>query len=113
MEIDFFSIFVLLAGVYILYAAILLKTQKKITKSIMMNQNRDVKQIKDKEGFVRFMFVRTMVVAVVTIAAGLWGLIEPFFVTTWVTDVVVVVAFTLMIVYYLISIRKADKEFCR
>ena len=112
MGIDFFSVFILLAGGYILYAAILLKTQKKITKSIMMNQNKSVGQIKDKDGFIRFMFGRTLVVALVTIAAGLWGLLKPYFGATWVSDVVEIVAFTLVMVFYIISIKKADKEFC-
>lgn len=108
---EFFGVFLALMGAYILYAAIIMKTQGKITKSIMMNQNRHVGQIKDKEGFINYMFLRTFFMGVVVIAAGIWSLLGLDFANSWIVDLAITIFFTIIVVLYLLSIRSADKKF--
>lgn len=108
---EFFGVFLVLAGAYILYAAIIMKTQGKITKSIMMNQNRHVGQVKDKDGFIKYMFLRTFLMGAVVIAAGIWSLLGLDFEYSWVVDLAITIFFTIIVILYLFSIRSADKKF--
>jgi hypothetical protein len=54
MDLDIFSIFLILGGAYLLYTAVLLIKDRKVTPSVMLSPGTVPEAIKDLDGFIRF-----------------------------------------------------------
>ena len=70
------SILIIASGIYVLYAAIRLKNDGQINKSLMISpsQPADRTNCKNIQGFQKFMFPRTLALSLVTILLGIWEL---------------------------------------
>jgi hypothetical protein len=114
------SILIIASGIYVLYAAIRLKNDGQINKSLMISpsQPEDRKNCKDIQGFQKFMFPRTLALSLVTILLGIWelagkytGLFEIVSDFALFSELAVLILFFSTFIYYLRSVRKAGKLF--
>ena len=104
------SILIIASGIYVLYAAIRLKNDGQINKSLMISPSQP--------GFQKFMFPRTLALSLVTILLGIWelagkytGLFEIVSDFALFSELAVLILFFSTFIYYLRSVRKAGKLF--
>ena len=106
----FLDVSVIGGGVYMLYGALALR-KGEIMANILLPRNVSPDQVKDKEGFIKAIFMKLLVLSIVTVLAGAAILINDMvdgFV--WI-NAVAYVAFFAAIIVYGVAIKKAHKEF--
>lgn len=75
------SIFDLLiagSGVYLIYIAILMKWKGEIRKGVLVSKDVNPERIRDKEGFINYMFPKTIVIGALTVAVGCINMSSPY-----------------------------------
>lgn len=113
---DFFSLVMIGAGFYVLYAARELKRSHRIIKSIILSPDLHDKQCKDMDGLVRYMFPRCMVLACVTVLLGVYELMMSYTTMSDGTEFRILegglsVAFFVVLIYYVRSSKRLGKMF--
>lgn len=115
---DIFDILVICMGLYVMWAAWQLKTEGKINRQVMRSPNKDAKTIKDLEGFQKFVFPKCMLVGVLVVVLGIFGLVReyaPVFETNgavgaWI-ETIAIIAVIVVLFWYAHVIHVAEKKF--
>ena len=108
----FLDVIVVLAGAYLLYGWYLLVFQNEIKEGLVISKNTNPKKCKDLEGFKKTMGPKLLVFGLIAVAQGGIGLFNsyvhplPSFVY-WIFYALFFVA----LIWYVITARKAEKEF--
>lgn len=110
---DIFNYVLIAAGAYVLYAALALRFQNRITASLMLSPGNSESSIGDREGFRRYMFPRTAALGVLVAFGGCWDVIFPAAAGTAWAGGLAIALFTAAIVLYIRAIKKAEKNFAK
>ena len=107
------SIFDLLiagCGLYLVYTAVVMKTKGKIIKGVLVSKEVDVEKIRDKEGFIRYMFGKVLLAGILAAAVGVTNLIN-FYVKgpAWISMAVVAGYFAVLMVFAVSSVKARKK----
>ena len=114
---SFISMLVLLAGVYIMYAARKLKINGEINPSLMRSPNNMNRHIRDMEGYKKFMYPRVLILAVITIVLGFWYTLADAMPAlrsnplVQILEILVLFCFLGYTIYYIRQMKKAEKMF--
>jgi len=111
MDLDIFSIFLILGGAYLLYTAVLLIKDRKVTPSVMLSPGTAPEAIKDLDGFIRFMFPRILAVGLVTLVTGLIDILFPAVSVLFWYEIGTIIGYTVLIIFYIRWIREAEEKF--
>lgn len=65
------------AGVYVLYAALNLKRQRVLNKSVLRSPGLGTDP-KDLDGFIAYMYPRCLALGIITIVMGGWNLLSAY-----------------------------------
>ncbi len=112
MNIDIMGLVLLLCGVYIIYAAIILKKDGIVTRSIMASKAKDPDRMRDREGFAAFLFPRALALGTICCLEAVWEV----FVAPMGSPYTQISPFLLLVVgaavvLYISAVRKAEKTF--
>lgn len=100
------------AGVYVLYALILMKTSGEIKTSVLMNKDVDLKKCKDLEGYKRFIAPRMLVFGVCALIYGVCGLVNTYaFSLPDVVYGVIMALFLVVLIWFAVQTRKGVQNF--
>ena len=72
----FMDIMILVAGVYMVYAGLLMKSTGKITKSFV-SRNIDIDNAPEKDKYIKHMFLPTMLIGIMMLFCGFFPMIVP------------------------------------
>lgn len=100
------------AGIYVLYAYVLLKTKGEITTSILMSKDVNIRKCKDIEGYKRFVMPKILVFGIITVFHGVLGLVNSYVVP--VPEAVYGVSmavFFIILIWYATQTKKAIRLF--
>ena len=75
-NINIFDLLIGASGVYLIYTALTMKKTGEIKAGVLVSKEMDAGRIKDKDGFINYMYVKTMILGVLSIAYGLAGIID-------------------------------------
>ena len=64
-------------GIYLIYASILMKVKEKIIKNVMVRPEVDLEKVRDKEGFIRYMWIRALAMGILAVFIGGVGILGP------------------------------------
>ncbi len=115
---SFFAFVMFMAGIYMLYAALRLKREGYINPSFMRTPKGQAKRIKDKDGYVAFMFPKALGLSIITLAIGAWFLLTTSVMNLAGQTIGMVVEIGLVALYfgylfwYTAQIKKAESMFC-
>lgn len=109
----FLDMIIIAFGVYMVYAAVVLKTRNEITANIMLPKDVKPEHIQDMEGFVAFTYPKTLGIGILTIVMGLAMLINDMINLTFLINYIVPFVFTAVVIYYGVMIKKAQAQFYR
>lgn len=100
------------AGLYTLYAWIMMKTRGEIKKSILMNEDVNLKKCKDLEGYKKYIGPRMLVFGIVAILYGASGLVN-----TYVTPIpsliygIIMAVFLAILCWFAVGTRNGIQKF--
>lgn len=61
-------------GLYLIYCAVNMKKTGELAKGIMVKKDADLSKAKDIQGYIEYMYVRTIVMGICTCICGLIGI---------------------------------------
>ncbi|MCR4704752.1 MAG: hypothetical protein K5641_01685 [Lachnospiraceae bacterium] len=64
------DIMIILTGVFLLKNILTMKKTGRLERGFMLGKNMDISNPKDPEGFIRYMYVKTIVLSVLVIFTG-------------------------------------------
>lgn len=99
------------SGIYLIYTAIMAKKNGEIAANVMLGKNMDEKKIKDKVGFIDYMYKRILLAGILVVIAGLMNYVNDIFFfskpVTAVASGLIIVA----IVLYFVASKKGQKQY--
>ena len=104
------DIIIIGAGIYMLYGAWKLR-KGEILANILLPRDASPNSINDKEGFIKTIFTKLLVLSIVTFLSGIIILInDTLKLSVWINAAAYVALFTALIVYG-IAIKKAHRDY--
>ena len=100
------------AGIYVLYAWVMMKTKGEIITSILMSKDVELRKCKDLEGYKAYIAPRMLVFGIAAILYGAAGLVN-----TYVAPLpgavygAVMALFLVVLIWYAIATRKGVQKF--
>jgi len=114
---NIFDIIVTLCGLYMAYSGVMMKAKGKINTGLVLSRNVTPDQIKDKEGYIKFMWSKLVIIGILVAASGIFNMsivaIAGQTETVVIIELIVNAIFFVMLVVYGLIIAKAQKEYIR
>lgn len=107
----FFDLLITGSGFYLIYIAIIMKKKGEIKQGVIVSKDVDIDKIRDKKGFIDYMFSRLLLVGVLTIAAGMVSLLNTYFTGPSYISIIIVVIYLLVLILFTAATVKARKKY--
>ncbi len=108
---DFICIF---CGIYLMYVGIVMKTQGKINANVVLSKGISENAIRDKEGFIRYLYGKLVLIGAVIVLTGIVSLVSDFQGgDDGMVSLITFVIFIAAMVAYGILVSKALKKYTR
>lgn len=108
---DLIDILCMLSGGYLVYAAIVMKRQGRIIKNVVMSKNTDENSIKDKDGFVHYLYGKLILCGCLIILASIVNLVNDHMDGPGIVALITCSIFAVTIVGYGIAVNSALKKY--
>lgn len=108
---DWIVILCIISGAYMVYAAILMKYKGKFLNSVVFGNGVDENSIYDKEGFVKYLYIRLLSCGVADVFIGIVCLICDFIKGPGILSVIAYCVFFISFIAYGIFVNKALRKF--
>lgn len=112
------DILFLASGGYLIYTAAAAKKKGVVTGNVMLGKNMDENDIRDKAGFIAYMYKRILLAGIMIVLAGILHIINDYYLysttLTWIGIGVILAALAIYTAAYLRGqkrfLRVQDKE---
>ena len=100
------------AGIYVLYAWVMMKTKGEIITSILMSKDVELRKCKDLEGYKAYISPKMLILGISALIYGTAGLVN-----TYVTPLpgvaygIVMVLFLAVLIWFALAARKGVEKF--
>lgn len=108
---DLIDILCILSGAYLVYAAIVMKKQGRIIGNVMLKKGTDESNIKDKEGFIQFLFGKILFFGIVIMLGGIANFLNSYLAGPDMVTTIVCCVFAAALVGYGVVTNKAMRKF--
>ncbi|MBO5208673.1 MAG: hypothetical protein J6B68_04925 [Lachnospiraceae bacterium] len=108
---DFIDILCICCGAYLVYAAIVMKTQGRIISNVLLKKGMDESSLKDKDGFINFLFGKVLLVGILVIIGGIINLVNTYLAGPKVVTIVTCCIFAVAVIGYGIVTNIAMRKF--
>lgn len=110
-SVNIFDILIILCGLYMIYTAVIMKIKGRITPGIVVSKDVDTKKIRDKEGFIGYMFGKVLLMGVLTSAIGGFGIVVtrlnlPAYIT-----LISLGCFMVLLIIFAVASNRAKKQY--
>ena len=117
MNFSIFDMLVIACGLYMAYCAVMMKAKGRINSGVVMSRSLDERMLKDKQGFIDYLWWKLLAVGLLCAASGIFNITFTKYAQTSEQYLIVqliinAVFFVLLIVYGLIVV-KAQKKFMK
>ncbi len=117
MNLNLFDILVIGAGLYMAFCAVMMKVKGEIKSNVVLSRNVDENSLKDKEGFIAFLWWKLLAVGLLCAASGVFNLIYTSIAETSDTYIFVQIGvntfFFILLIVYGVVVVKAQKKFMK
>ena len=101
------------SGIYLIYTAVMAKKKGNVTGNVMLAKDMTEKDIRDKTGFIEYMYKRILLAGVMIIVASIIHLVNDYYLSspilTWIGIAVILAA----IVIYTVAYLRGQKRYLR
>ncbi|MCM1175647.1 MAG: hypothetical protein NC341_11430 [Blautia sp.] len=110
---NFIDLLCIIGGGYLVYTGIVMKTKGKIVNNVVMNKGADESALRDKEGFINYLYLKLIIIGAVIMLAGVANIVNDITAQSSIIAAVSSCAFAAAIVVYAVFINKALKKFLK
>ena len=108
---DLLDFVIIFSGVYLAYSAITMKTKRVIVANVVLNPNIKESAIKDKQGFIDYIYIRLLIVGIVIILSGLANMFNNYNQGSSIISLLTLLLFAASLVAYSVVTKAALKKF--
>ena len=105
------DIIVLLVGVYAFYSCYLMKTTGEVKTKLVLSDHTDINKCKDKKGFIDYMFLKLLILGIVSVVYGVVGLIDTYVTPLGIAQLVLMLVFIIYLIWFALKSKKAVTMF--
>lgn len=109
---DTIDILCMLCGAYLLYTGMAMKVQGKIIGNVVLRKNTDESSIRDKDAFIKYLYLKLVLIGVVIILAAIVSLLDSYMGLPKITSTITGVVFAAAIIAYAVFVNRALKRYC-
>ena len=99
------------SGIYLIFAACMAKKNGTIAVNIMLDKHTDENAIKDKQGFIDYMFKRIMLAGILIIIAAAVNLVNDYYFSSIALNWVGILIILAAIIVYVVAYKKGRKTY--
>lgn len=103
----------IISGAYIAYAAIVMKYKGLFIKNVVLCNVVDENAIRDKEGFVQYLYIRLLLCGSADVLVGIVCLINNYLAGPVIISLITVCVFFISIAVYGVFVNKALRKYAR
>ena len=109
--LNIFDLIIIICGLYMAINGVLMKTHKKINTGLVLAKNTPEERIRDKDGFIAYMWWKLTLIGVICTISGIVNIacssVEGLEILSFVFNAV----FFIILVIYGVVVTKAQKRF--
>ncbi len=117
MNLNLFDILVIGAGLYMAYCSVMMKIKGQINSSVVLSRNVDENSLKDKEGFIGYIWWKLLAVGLLCAASGVFNLVYTSVAEVSDTYIFVQIGvntfFFILLIVYGVVVVKAQKKYMK
>lgn len=110
---DLIVILCVISGAYMAYAAIVMKYKGQFIKNVVLSNGVDENSIRDKEGFVSYLYIRLLLCGGADVFIGIICLINDYLAGPGIIALITVCVFFISIIVYGIFVNKALRKYVK
>lgn len=110
---DLIDILCIFCGAYLVYAAIIMKTQGRIISNVLLKKGADENSLTDKDGFINFLYSKVLVVGILWIIGGIINFVNSYLEGPAIVTTVVCGFFAVTVIVYGIMTNMAMRKFMK
>ncbi len=107
----FVDVLFLGSGIYLIYTACIAKRNGTITANVMLDKSASEKNIKDKPGYIEYMYKRILIVGALIVLAGMINLVNDYYISSIVLNWVGIIMILAAIILYVITYKNGQKQY--
>lgn len=111
MGTNLFDYLIILSGLYLVYTGINMKQNGEIKTGVIVSKDVDVNRIKDKEGFIKYMYARVLIIGGLAVAVGAVGVLSTWLNWPGYLSLVATGGYLVVIICFAVASAKARKNF--
>ena len=106
-----FGIFAVACGLYCLYGYVMIKTKKKVNRTILLPKDVDVKKCKDLDAYCKEASLPLLVLGLSTTLYGVSDLYNTYVGGADKLFTVILILFFVALVFFIIRVRKCNQKY--
>lgn len=111
MGTNLFDYLIILSGLYLVYTAVNMKQSGEVKTGVIVSKDVDVNRIRDKEGFINYMYGRALVIGGLAIAVGGVGVLSTYLNWPGYLSLLATGGYLIVIICFAVASAKARKKF--
>lgn len=101
----------MISGCYLIYTAIVMKSRGEIIANVVLNKGTKESAIKDKEGFINYLYGKLLVIGIIIILSGVVDILNVNAGGSSIISLITFIAFAASLVAYGMVTNSAIKKF--
>lgn len=107
----FIDLLFLGSGVYLIYTACMAKKNGTIAENVMLDKNADEKSIKDRTGYIEYMYKKIIIAGALIIIAGIINLVNDYYISSIALNWVGIIMILVAIIVYAVAYKNGRKKY--
>ncbi len=110
-NVSIFDLLITGSGLYLIYVTVIMKTKGEITRGVIVSGNVDIERMRDKDGFIRYMYGKSLFMGILTVAAGAVNMANFYFRGPAWVSMAAIGGYCAMLAVFAVLTIKARKKF--
>lgn len=98
-------------GIYLIWSAVMAKKRGNIAANVMLSKDASEKDIKDKIGYIEYMYKRLIVSGILIVAASIVHLVNDYYIRSSALTWVGIMGILIALVIYTTSYLRGQKRY--
>lgn len=108
---NIFDTIIVICGLYMAFCGVRMKAENKINTSLVLSKNVKPEQIRDKDGFIKYMWIRLVICGVACVLAGVVNLLFTRYQPSLIIEAAANAVFVIILISFGVIAVKAQKKF--
>lgn len=111
MDASIFDLLIAGSGLYLIYTAITMKKHGQVKSGVIVSKDVDVDKIRDKQGFINYMYAKVLLIGILAVVAGSISLLNTKLHGPDIVSVISMIGYLVVLAAFAVATVKARKKF--